>query len=344
MLKFLYENQPKERSFIPRKLEIKSAKTLLFGSILSGKTSLGLKWCNERKNAFYIDASDLRYNIDFKALCEFVHQQNISALCVDNLKVNPEILPDCDEILLISRQKSLKIAGFESVLLSGLDFEEFIAFSKNSDESTAFAAFMSSGNSLPTALSRELLAYSVFANTSELGLKALSANCLYESLNFNAIAVFRELKEKSKLGKNALYSEFEALEDKGIIAFARNYDENSRFKRMYFCDFALRQLFVLGKNPRKIIENMVFCELAKSGEQVYFKGEFDFYLPKSRAGVLVLPFLPPELALLRAKKLANDEIKEIIIISNATAKSENLNSCVVRFMSFATFAVGYLDG
>ena len=68
MLKFLYENQPKERSFIPRKLEIKSAKTLLFGSILSGKTSLGLKWCNERKNAFYIDASDLRYNIDFKAL------------------------------------------------------------------------------------------------------------------------------------------------------------------------------------------------------------------------------------------------------------------------------------
>ena len=343
MLKFLYENQPKERSFIPRKLEIKSAKTLLFGSILSGKTSLGLKWCNERKNAFYIDASDLRYNIDFKALCEFVRQQNISALCVDNLKVGPEILPDCDEILLISRQKSLKIAGFESVLLSGLDFEEFIAFSKNSDESTAFAAFMSSGNSLPTALSRELLAYSVFANTSELGLKALSANCLYESLNFNAIAVFRELKEKSKLSKNALYSEFEALEDKGIIAFARNYDENSRFKRMYFCDFALRKLFVLGKNPRKIIENMVFCELAKTGEQVYFKGAFDFYLPKSRAGVLVLPFLPPELALLRAKKLANDEIKEIIIISNATAKSENLNSCVVRFMSFATFAVGYLE-
>ena len=317
---------------------------MLFGSILSGKTSLGLKWCSERKNAFYIDASDLRYNIDFKALCEFVRQQNISALCVDNLKANPEILPDCDEILLISRQKSLKIAGFESVLLSGLDFEEFIAFSKNSDESTAFAAFMSSGNSLPTALSRELLAYSVFANTSELGLKALSANCLYESLNFNAIAVFRELKEKSKLSKNALYSEFEALEDKGIIAFARNYDENSRFKRMYFCDFALRKLFVLGKNPRKIIENMVFCELAKTGEQVYFKGEFDFYLPKSRAGVLVLPFLPPELALLRAKKLANDEIKEIIIISNATAKSENLNSCVVRFMSFATFAVGYLDG
>ena len=262
---------------------------------------------------------------------------------MDNLKVNPEILPDCDEILLISRQKSLKIAGFESVLLSGLDFEEFIAFSKNSDESTAFAAFMSSGNSLPSALSRELLAYSVFANTSELGLKALSTNCLYESLNFNAIAVFRELKEKSKLSKNALYSEFEALEDKGIIAFARNYDENSRFKRMYFCDFALRKLFVLGKNPRKIIENMVFCELAKTGEQVYFKGAFDFYLPKSRAGILVLPFLPPELALLRAKKLANDEIKEIIIISNATAKSENLNSCVVRFMSFATFAVGYLE-
>ena len=272
-----------------------------------------------------------------------MREQNISALCVDNLKVGPEILPDCDEILLISRQKSLKIAGFESVLLSGLDFEEFIAFSKNSDESTAFAAFMSSGNSLPSALSRELLAYSVFANTSELGLKALSTNCLYESLNFNTIAIFRELKKSNKLSKNALYSEFEALEDKGIIAFARNYDENSRFKRMYFCDFALRKLFVLGKNPRKIIENMVFCELAKTGEQVYFKGAFDFYLPKSRAGILVLPFLPPELALLRAKKLANDEIKEIIIISNATAKSGNLNSCVVRFMSFATFAVGYLE-
>lgn len=343
MLKFLYENQPKERSFIPRKLGVKSAKTLLFGSPLSGKTSLGLSWCNERKNAFYLDASDLRYNIDFKGLCEFVREQNISALCVDNLTSEPEILPDCDEILLISRQKSLKIAGFERVSLSGLDFEEFIAFSKNSDESAAFAAFMSAGNSLPSTLSKAFLPYLVLANTSELGLKALSAKCLYESANFNAIAVFRELKESIKLSKNALYSEFETLEDKGIIAFARNIERNSRFKRMYFCDFALRRLFVLGKNPRKIIENMVFCELAKTGEQVYFKGEFDFYLPRDRVGILVLPFLPPELALLRAKKLANDEIKEIIIISNATAKSENLSSCVVRFMSFATFAAGYLE-
>lgn len=343
MLKFLYENQPKERSFIPRKLEIKSAKTLLFGSVLSGKTSVGLSWCKERKNAFYIDAGDLRYSIDFNGLCEFVKEQNISALCVDNLKAAPEILPDCDEILLISRQKSLQIVGFERVFLSGLDFEEFIAFSKNSDESTAFAQFMGHGNSLPMGLNRGLLSYAIFSNASELALKALSAKCLYESANFNAISVFKELKESMKLSKNALYAIFESLEDKGIIAFAKNIEENSRFKRMYFCDFALRKLFSLGKNPRKIIENMVFCELAKSGEQVYFKGEFDFYLPRDRVGILVLPFLPPELALLRAKKLANDEIKEIIIISNATAKSQSLNSCVVRFMSFATFAVGYLE-
>lgn len=341
MLKFLYENQPKAQGFIPRKLGIKSPKTLLFGSPLSGKTSMALEWCKSFKNAFYIDASDLRYELDFNELCEFVREQNISALCVDNLKVAPEILPDCENILLISRQKSLKIAGFEPAVLAGLDFEEFIAFSKSSDESAAFAAFMSSGNSLPTAL--RLLKYAVLANTSELGAKALSAKCLYESANFNAIAVFRELKESGKLSKNALYSEFESLEDKGLIAFAKSIDENSRFKRMYFCDFALRKLFVLGKNPRKIIENMVFCELAKGGEQVYFKGEFDFYLPKSRAGILVLPFLPPELALLKAKKLANDEIDEIIIISNSPAKAEHFGSCVLRFMSFATFAVGYLE-
>lgn len=338
MLNYLYENQPKLFDFIPRKITIKSGKNLVFGSPLSGKTTLGLNWIKNYTNSFYINASDLRYNIDYPALCEFVRQKNIEAICIDDITKEPLILPKIQNILLLSNQKSLEINDFNKARVFGLDFEEFIAFSKSGAN---FSQFMSVGNSLPQ--NSDLLRYAVRAKISSLAAKILSSKSLYESPYFNALGIFRELKESLKLSKDALYKEISELSELGVIAFAASFEPNSRLKKMYFCDFALRKLFTLSKNPRKIIENMVFCELAKTAKEVYFKGDFDFYLPKSKAGILILPFLAAELAILKAKKLANDEIKEIIIISNATEQSIKHNSTALRLMSFATFAAGYLD-
>ena len=343
MLNFLYENQPKCENFIPRKLLLDGDKILLFGPLLSGKTTLGLNWLNNYINSFYIDTSDLRFKLDFTQLCEFVKQKNIKAICLDNITKVPEILPKCEKILLISRQKNLQAAGFKKQNLFGLDFEEFIAFSKNNTESTLFSHFMSSGNSLPINKDESFFRYSIFASISKTAGEILSTKAFYEGVNFSALSVFKELKENMKISKDFFYKEIQNLYDIGIIDFCYNFEQNSRMKKMYFCDFALRKFFTLNKNPRKIIENMIFCELAKSGENVYFWGEFDFYLPRLKTAILVLPFLSSELAFLKAKKLANHEINEIIIISNTEQKTQVADGTKVRFMDFMTFAAGYLE-
>ncbi len=343
MLNFLYENQPKCENFIPRKLLLDEDKILLFAPLLCGKTTLGLNWLKNYRNSFYIDTDDLRLKLNFMELCEFVEQKNIKALCLDNITKIPEILPKCEKILLICRQKNLQSPGFKKLNLFGLDFEEFMAFSKNSTKNTLFSHFMSSGNSLPINKDENFFRYAIFANISKTAREILSTKTLYESSYFNALSVFRELKNNIKISKDFFYKEIQKLYDIGIIDFCYNFEQNSRLKKMYFCDFALRKFFTLNKNPRKIIENMIFCELAKSGKNVYFWGEFDFYLPDRKTAVLVLPFLSSELALLKAKKLLNPRISEIIIISNTEQKTHIIENIKLRFMDFTTFAAGYLE-
>ena len=82
-------------------------------------------------------------------------------------------------------------------------------------------------------------------------------------------------------------------------------NDNITLKRVYFSDFALKSALSLHKDPKATIANMVFCELLKLKKEIKYSNQIDFIVPDMSYGILILPFLPSELAILKAKKLSN---------------------------------------
>lgn len=355
-LEYLYENSPKIAHFLPRKLEISSKYSLLFGPPLCGKSTLALAHIWDFKSFLYVDLDDIRARVDLKSLAEFISARGIDALCIDNatsanfceLNSIKQKCPNAD-IIIISKDKALKIEHFCEYNLAGLDYEEFIAFfSKNYDESTIFTHFMSLGNSPKMALapSSEYLKHAYFAILSPLQrqiLALIAPNC---GENFSALGIFNTIKQEQKISKDSFYSALDELAKLGVIGFLDAFSKagNSRLKRVYFSDFALRGVFSFSKNPRTLIANMLHCELAL--KDVYFTPALDFYLPNENLGIIVAPFLSQDLCLMRVKKHLKEHIKlglnEIIIISNSGTLSVNIDGVRVSILPFWRFVAGHL--
>ena len=147
ILENLYQNPPKSREFLERKININGFKILIKGANGSGKSSLILNHLNKFDNFLYIDLDDVRnFGIDFNNLNEFIKAKNIKALAIENLKSKIE-LPNCDNIIISSDLNSLHIDEFEEFEIFGLDYEEFILFyRKNYEARTLFSHFLIRGN------------------------------------------------------------------------------------------------------------------------------------------------------------------------------------------------------
>lgn len=355
ILKYLYENPPKINNFLPRKLQIDTKFALLFGAPLCGKSTLAIAHLSRFDKFLYVDLDDIRARIDLKIINEFVLKFQIKALCIDNatskhLKDLERIKQQCKEaeILIISKDLSLKIDGFKNFYLRGLDYEEFIAFFKrNFDESTIFAHFMDLGNSPFNALNahKNYLKQAIFSKISpqKRQIMANIANKCAE--NFSALSSFNELKNELKISKDSFYNELLELKNLGLIEFLEIFSqqENKRLKRVYFSDFALRGVFSFSKNPRALILNMLYCQLASKA--VYFAPNLDFYLHYEKLGIIVAPFLSPDLCLMKIKKHLKDyqklNLNEIIVISNSANLSQILNGIKISILPFWRFVAGF---
>lgn len=355
ILKFLYENPPKIHNFLPRKLQIDSKFSLLFGAPLCGKSTLAIAHLSRFDKFLYVDLDDIRAKIDLKILSSFVLDFKINAICIDNasnkhLKDLELIKKQCKntEILIISKDLSLKIDDFKNFHLRGLDYEEFIAFFKrNFDESTSFTHFMDLGNSPLNALNahKDYLTQAIFAKLSPQKriIMAKIANKCAE--NFSTLNAFNELKNELKISKDSFYNEIMELKNLDLIEFLEIFssDGKKRLKRIYFSDFALRGVFTFSKNPRALISNMLYCELAS--KRVYFAPNLDFYLLDEKVGIIVSPFLSIDLCFMKIKKHLKDylelDLNEIIIISNNTSLTQNLNGIKISILPFWRFVTSF---
>lgn len=124
------------------------------------------------------------------------------------------------------------------------------------------------------------------ANTLKLLVKKLA-----ESVN-NETSINR-IKNLIKstgvsIGSNTLFDYLSYLEASYLIASVSNYHskftEKETNKKYYFLDTGILGLF-LTDQPTKLLENQVYIELRRRGEQVFFlkrKTEVDFYLPEKK--------------------------------------------------------------
>ncbi|QCD51691.1 ATP-binding protein [Campylobacter sp. RM16192] len=328
ILNHIYNLPLKSIKFIDRKFSISSPKILIIGPSGSGKTSLVIDSLKRFKNEekLYINLSDIRINSEqiLDSLADFLSEnRQIKTLAIDNInseiqvnKITQILDKNLENIILATDKKSINLPNFKILNLNYLDYEEFIAFfRKNFDEDTLFSQFLSHGRSLASAFLdtsevTESLQNSLKKNLNEISINILRECAIFQGQNLSAHELYKNLKEKMKISKDSVYGILNELEERGYISLVEKFNEPNSAKKLYFEDFGLRNALSFKKDFAKFFVNVVFCELFKFKEQVFYTKDFDFFLYKRKLAILSIPFGDSDLIFLKFKKL-HANLKEL---------------------------------
>lgn len=352
-LEYFYQNPPKNPKILNRKINLDGKKILLKGGINTGKTTFLIDFLEKFGiNRFlYLNLDDLRLSSKkvFLNLNEFIDANNIIAIGFDGFMEDFDISCKCPNIIVSTINRDLKLDGFDEFHIRGLDYEEFISFyRKNYDARTLFSYFMTHGNGLKSPFLQDFeiiqfLQLRLKSSYDLLQLSILKELTAQVDETFNAYKVFKLLKQTKKISKDRLYENITKFEKENMINLISNFDSRSKFKKLYFSDFSLKNVLSFQKDPKKIIANMVFCELLKLDCEIYFTREIHFYLPEKNSAILVIPFSDAKLIFLRFKKdlsyFKKLGINKIDVISNANEASsaiEGIRCNVMPFWQWAT--------
>ncbi|BCX80254.1 ATP-binding protein [Campylobacter sp. 19-13652] len=359
-LEFFYQNRPKLAKFLSRKQAITEPFCQLYGASGSGKSTLMIEHLSHFKDdeSLYFSLKDLRLDTQktLLDLPDFLKQNpQIKALYVDDISSDDELNAlawlrnDALKSVVLGTQARLSVVqGFSELRLGYLDYEEFLAFySKNIDES--FSQFLERGGGMEAAfLSPFELASKaqsrLRANLDAIDIKILvqcAKNC---ASTLSVLAIYSELKQELRLSKDRLYASFLALQNRGYIATLAKLDEPNASKKIFFNDFSLRDRLVAKKDFLASFKNMIFCELAKLNDEIYYTKDFDFVLLKRKTAILCMPFTQPEIIFLKFKKLhkilKSLGLNRLQIISVAHAGTQSNEGIKCEIVPFSQWALG----
>ncbi|NWF66585.1 MAG: ATP-binding protein [Campylobacterales bacterium] len=318
-LEFLFSQNSniKKLSIHDRKYQLNSNRTFIHGAKKSGKTYFAFsKLCDYDKNSFlYIDLEI--YNVDFLELTEFIQKNKIILLIIDNYKQEFK-LPSIKNIILISNTK-VELQGFEYINIKPLDFEEFISFSqKNQTITHLFNNFIKDGTLPEITTINEFKKYErwreLITLISNNPLKSDILKLLINSIGYkySSFQLFNILKKSIKISKDFLYKYIKDYEDEEILFFVEKYNHPKSPKKIYIYDFAIQQSITNKKNFVKIFENMIFLELKKRYNEIYYLEFCDFYIQSNNIIYFVMPFVTKNQIETKIDKTF-DDIKEFNI-------------------------------
>jgi predicted AAA+ superfamily ATPase len=350
ILEILYDNPPKSRRFLPRKVMISDKKTILFGPRGGGKSSIIIDHLSKylQKDILYIDFSDLRVKSDdIQNLQNFIDKNHIKLVVLEHYDSQCP-LPNASEVIL-SSTKTLHVEGFESTFVALLDFEEFAAFDKKHQNiEHTFNLFANIGAYPSVMLGQEEAKYrhiqymlkSFLPIRSSLDI--LGELAPFQSRPLSIFEIYKLMKTKISLSKDTIYKQIEMLESEFYIHFVPKFDKKRANKKFYFADFAVKNALSFEKDFLARFENIVFCELAKKEQNIFYMDAIDFYLPSKNTAILCIPFLPPELIKRRFVKLQKElkelEITELQIITvgnEGKYKEDNITCEIMPFWVWA---------
>jgi predicted AAA+ superfamily ATPase len=132
------------------------------------------------------------------------------------------------------------------------------------------------------------------------------------------------------------------LESEFYIYFVPKFEKKKANKKFYFADFAVKNALIFEKNFLARFENIVFCELVKKEQNIFYTDVVDFYLPLTNRVILCIPFLPPELIkrrfmkILKELKLLGVTNLQVITLGNEGEFGQNDILCeIVPFWEWA---------
>ncbi|MEA3419685.1 MAG: hypothetical protein U9Q90_09855, partial [Campylobacterota bacterium] len=268
-----YQNQSPESDFyIQRKLQLPDANHInLHGVRGSGKSSLVIDYLQDmdHETLLYIDCEDP--NLYFAKLSapemqEYIIESSIELLVLDHY--DPSILdklPHAERIIIISRTP-LFIEGFTRTELFPLDYEEFLAFEKDTSQTTSFNHFLKLGT-LP------MMARSTKTGTVELKnfiqsrfekqeRYLLIVLAIYQTNHLTTNQIFTAAKERFRVSKDWLYRKIKQFQEEGILYFIDDAYQKGGKKLILF-DFALTKYLAMGQPFITQFDTMVALALLK---------------------------------------------------------------------------------
>jgi len=327
ILDHLYEKELRLNRFYPRKVTITHPKTILHGPSNSGKTTVLLDYLsNKKKDEYlYIDFNDLRIEqAIFIGLPSFIKNKNIKSLVLDNFDFSFTI-PECSEVI-ISTNKDIKIDGFKIVDIYPLDFEEFIAFEKRQfDIKSIFNTYATVGTypliskSSKDSFVNEFQKLIISQMSSKLELEIFKAFALSQGERVSPFAIFNELKIFHKISKDKFYEILNKFVNEQLIFFLQRYKKPKADKKIYLIDFAIKSILTYEKDFIKRFENIIFLELYKQKEEIYFTDMIDFYIPNKNLAIIAMIFVPKNMIIDKTNRLKNElksyDINKVEIIT-----------------------------
>jgi hypothetical protein len=352
LLEVLYAQDLKQSKLYPRKVSITDDKTMLVGPKRSGKTSIILDHLSREKKGdyLYIDFSDLRVNqAIFIGLPNFLKKHNISLLVLDNFDFSFKIPPI--NRVIISTHQPKKLDLFRKKELYPLDFEEFIAFEKRQFQiESIFNDYAICGTYPAMATIQKDRLIKEFQNLiismmdSELELLIFKSFALSQGQIMSPFALFNELKIFHKISKDKFYTTIKKLQDEKMIFLVEKFKKPKADKKVYLVDFAIKSVLTFDKDFIKRFENIIFLELLKSNEEVYFTDMIEFYLPKKDLAIIPILFAPKQMIKNKIERIKKDlltyDIKKLQILTLEEEGEFEIDGIKCQISTFWEWALG----
>ena len=351
LLELLYQREFKNISIVPRKLSIaEDDKIILCGARGSGKSYLIYDYLQFESygSYLYIDFSDFRVaGITKESLEEFIEEKKITTLVLENFDFSftpPTVLKT-----IITTVKKVELEGFVTKVLYPLDFEEFISFDKKFVSEQVTFNYFSTRGTYPLVVTSakdsyeknfQLMLRSFYQDDLEFELiKELS---LKQGSRITLLGLYKELKQRYRISKDKFYELIKKMQDEFNIFLVSKYSSNSHKKKIYLIDFTIRSIVSFEKDFIKRFENIVFLELIKRGEEVFYEEMIDFVLPQKETAVSCILFLPEGLLRSRlerlipvVKDLGLKKLRILTLDAEFSFEKDGISCEVLPFWSFA---------
>jgi predicted AAA+ superfamily ATPase len=351
LLEVLYAQEFKKPTFYPRKFSFTEDKTLLVGTKKSGKSTIIYDYLSaQKKGSFlYIDFADLRINqVIIFGLPNFIKEHHISLLVLENFDFSFKI-PPCPKVI-ITTQKKKELEGFVTQTLHPLDFEEFIAFEKRQTNIEATFNDYATIGTYPNIVlapkenfTKQFQDHIRLICESDLEFTILRAYALSQGLQTSSFTIFHEIKEFHKISKDKFYAISKKLAEENVLLLLEKYAAPRADKKVYLIDFAIKSVLTFEKDFIKRFENIIYLELFKGGEEVFFTDLIDFYIPSENKAIIPMPFVPITLIKTKLsrieKELQKYNIKKIEIITLDHEEESYHDSIKLEILPFWSWAL-----
>ncbi|MDD2565471.1 MAG: ATP-binding protein [Candidatus Gracilibacteria bacterium] len=160
--------------------------------------------------------------------------------------------------------------------------------------------------------------------------------------NVNINKIYNELKSLNiKIGKTTLYEYYEYIKNVFYTYELENYYNQKSFKKAFLYNIGFNKILGNKQNLGQSFENIIFIELLKKYNKVYFKKngtEIDFYIPEINTNIQVCYELNIENYKREISAFGNNNEKNILVYFLKDMKiDKNDNFELMNFSEFISF-------